>query len=273
MITHPDDRQRPLYYKVRLAAASYDFGSGHLVPGPSSGQVVYYPDWRNIAPPADAGEPTRDPYQGEARPLAPDGAVLAHFPLNRMGGLRGIPDMAAAVVWVVEHKRFMDARIMIMQAIAKISMIKTVKESNPASAPGSIYTKNEGIDVEFPKFDTGAAGAATDLESLAQMVGTALGWPTHYLLMSTETHRLASTVAMELPVLKNVEGSQSGWRDMLRGLYDYALLQAAKAGRLKAPVLYRHGHEMIDWAHAEPAPDTVDLNGTPRGGAGGGCGA
>lgn len=288
IVPHPEDRRRPLYYRVQVMDQAYDFGNGQPLPMGDQAEYVYYPDWRNVAPPAESDEGDRDPYR-EKRGFkrAPDGAVMAHFPVNRIGGLRGIPDMAAAVVWVVEHKRFMDARVMIMQALAKISMIKTVKggpqqvqasaaleRSSMATSPwrglernptgvAQVYSKSQGVDIEFPKFDTGAAGATQDLEALAQMVGTAFGLPTHYILMSTETSRLATAVAMELPVLKMYEDRQSAWRDMLRALIDYALTQAAKAKRIIAPVVYRHGHEMIDWDRAEPAPDKVRLDGTP----------
>jgi len=288
VVPHPEDRRRPLYYRVQVMDQAYDFGNGQPLPTGDQAEYVYYPDWRNVAPPAESDEGDRDPYR-EKRGFkrAPDGAVMAHFPVNRIGGLRGIPDMAAAVVWVVEHKRFMDARVMIMQALAKISMIKTVKggpqqvqasaaleRSSMATSPwrglernptgvAQVYTKSQGVDIDFPKFDTGAAGATQDLEALAQMVGTAFGLPTHYILMSTETSRLATAVAMELPVLKMYEDRQSAWRDMLRALIDYALTQAAKAERIIAPVVYRHGHEMIDWDKADPAPDKVRLDGTP----------
>jgi len=290
VVPHPEDRRRPLYYRVQTMDQAYDFGNGAPLPMGGTPEYVYYPDWRNVAPPEGSDEQDRDPYrhtQGFKR--APDGMVMAHFPVNRIGGLRGIPDMAAAVVWVVEHKRFMDARVMIMQALAKISMIKTVKggpqqvqasaalersslanspfqglERNPTGV-AQVYTKSQGVDIDFPKFDTGAAGATQDLEALAQMVGTAFGLPTHYILMSTDTSRLATAVAMELPVLKMYEDRQSAWRDMLRDLIDYALVQAAKANpkRIKAPVVYRHGHEMIDWDRAAPAPDKVTMDGTP----------
>ncbi len=288
IVPHPEDRRRPLYYRVQVMDQAYDFGNGQPLPMGDQAEYVYYPDWRNVAPPAESDEGDRDPYR-EKRGFkrAPDGAVMAHFPVNRIGGLRGIPDMAAAVVWVVEHKRFMDARVMIMQALAKISMIKTVKggpqqvqasaaleRSSMATSPwrglernptgvAQVYTKSQGVDIDFPKFDTGAAGATQDLEALAQMVGTAFGLPTHYILMSTETSRLATAVAMELPVLKMYEDRQSAWRDLLRALIDYALTQAAKAKRIIAPVVYRHGHEMIDWDKADPAPDKVRLDGTP----------
>lgn len=288
IVPHPEDRRRSLYYRVQVMDQAYDFGNGQPLPMGDQAEYVYYPDWRNVAPPAESDEGDRDPYrQTRGFKRAPDGAVMAHFPVNRIGGLRGIPDMAAAVVWVVEHKRFMDARVMIMQALAKISMIKTVKggpqqvqasaaleRSSMANSPwrglernptgvAQVYTKSQGVDIDFPTFDTGAAGATQDLEALAQMVGTAFGLPTHYILMSTETSRLATAVAMELPVLKMYEDRQSAWRDMLRALIDYALTQAAKAKRIKAPVVYRHGHEMIDWDRAEPAPDKVRLDGTP----------
>jgi len=290
VVPHPEDRCRPLYYRVQTMDQAYDFGNGAPLPMGGTPEYVYYPDWRNVAPPDDSDEGDRDPYRNkEGFKRAPDGMVMAHFPLNKIGGLRGIPDMAAAVVWVVEHKRFMDARVMIMQALAKISMIKTVKggpqqvqasaalersslanspfqglERNPTGV-AQVYTKSQGVDIDFPKFDTGASGATQDLEALAQMVGTAFGLPTHYILMSTETSRLATAVAMELPVLKMYEDRQSAWRDMLRDLIDYALVQAAKASpkRIKAPVVYRHGHEMIDWDRAEPSPDKVTMDGTP----------
>jgi len=290
VVPHPEDRRRPLYYRVQQMDQAYDFGNGAPLPMGGTAEYVYYPDWRNVAPPEESDEGDRDPYRHKGGfKRAPDGMVMAHFPLNRIGGLRGIPDMAAAVVWVVEHKRFMDARVMIMQALAKISMIKTVKggpqqvqasaalersslanspfqglERNPTGV-AQVYTKSQGVDIDFPKFDTGASGATQDLEALAQMVGTAFGLPTHYILMSTETSRLATAVAMELPVLKMYEDRQSAWRDMLRDLIDYALVQAAKATpkRIKAPVVYRHGHEMIDWDRAAPSPDKVTMDGTP----------
>ena len=86
------------------------------------------------------------------------------------------------------------------------------------------------------------------------MIGSALGWGTHYLLMSTEFHRLATAVTMELPTLKMCLEGQQRWLDMLRSVLDFCLLHAAKAGTIDAPVIAKHGRELVDWKKAAPAP-------------------
>jgi hypothetical protein len=275
VVTDPDDRKRPLYYRVRLHDDRYDFARGepsaqNTQTTQSTDRYVYFPDWQNT-------DPKRDPYHGEAAPLAKGGAVLGHWALNRLG-LRGIPDSAAAAPWVAQHKKFMGERAILQAAAAKIAFIKTVKggpaqvnaamaleetslsgaisglETNPAWAPGSTYVHNAGIDLEQFKFDTMAGNAAQDGEMLAQMFSTAFGFPTYYTLMSTHSTRLATAVAMELPVLKLMLAMQQMWKDMLRAILDFALVHAAIAGRLKVPTRVAHGRTMIDWKKAPPAP-------------------
>src|SRR5205085_1043381 len=63
---------------------------------------------------------------GKARPLAPGGAVMASFPLNRQG-VRGIPELTAAVPWIQSHKRLLEAQSIMAEAKKKIALVKTVK--------------------------------------------------------------------------------------------------------------------------------------------------
>lgn len=279
VVTSPQDRKRALYYRVRLHNDAYDFATGTSAPVPAVApqndggieKYVYFPAWTNT-------DPERDPYKGKATPLADGGAIMGHWALNRLG-LRGIPDSASAGPWVSQHKKFMGERAILQAAAAKIAFIKTVKggpgqvnasaaleqtslsasisglESNPAWAPGSTYVHNDGIDMEQMKFDTMAGNATQDGEMLAQMFSTAFGFPTYYTLMSTQSTRLATAVAMELPVLKLMLGGQQMWKDMLRAVLDFALLQAALHKRLKVPLRKAHGRQMIDWKHAPLAPD------------------
>ena len=277
LVSDPNDRRRVLYYRMRLYADTYDFNGGALTQRTDSETFCYVPDWRNT-------DPSRDPYKGKARPAGPAGCVIAHFPLNRLG-LRGVPDAAAGGAWVREHRKFMESRAVITQALSRIALVKTIKggpqavnamgaqdrsslvgnpygfETNPPSPAGSTYTKSQGVDLEQLKVDTGAGNAVHDGEMLAQMVGTAAGLPTHYILMSSETQRLATAVSMELPVLKMYEDAQKRWLDMLRDILEFALLQAAKARRLHAPVIHKNGREVIDWAHASAAPKTMPVDG------------
>lgn len=273
VITHPDDRKRVLYYRVRVHQDLYDFEQGTVQPHTGPEEYVYFPDWQNT-------DPDRDPFTQQVAPyLAPNGGVMAAFAIGRQG-LRGISPFVASNVWISQHKKFMENRAIITEALAKIAFVKTVKggptvvgaqaameqstlttnlssfERNPAPAVGSTLVKNLGVDYEQLKVDSGAANAVQDGEMLAQMLGTGLGWPTHYILMSQEAHTLATSVVMELPVLKAMIDGQTRWSDMLTRLITFALVQAAKRGRLLVPVRVVHGYEKLMWAEAAPPPNS-----------------
>ena len=198
----------------------------------------WYQDWAYDKPgiAIDAGRQLR---------MATQDAVIFHVAINTLGN-RGYSLLTPALDWVKAHRKFLEARASITQALARFAWKGKVKggasqvaamkaqlksafqggepsqETNPSPAAASYWLENDAFDLQAMKFETGAKGAYDDGRMLLHQVCAAVGIMEHYF-GDPKTGNLATTKAMELPMLKMFESYQIMWEDTYRVLFEIVL--------------------------------------------------
>lgn len=269
IIAHPEDRKRHVYYRRNYTPSKYDFAKGSWEAGET--EVRYY---------CAAYEQPIDGYGPAAGDLH-EGHVF-HWSINRLSdGKFGNPRVARILDWVNAYNEFMRARVSMMRALAQFAWQRRVKGNagdvrkivdahraghlggGSASDPmgsgavpaqyAATVTTNENVAWEQLKTDTGGAGAMQDGRMIKGQIGMGAGWPLHYL-GDIGGANLATATAMELPVLKMIEGRQGYVRSCLEEIIDFAIVKAIEKGELKpAPTgMFSAERLGIPWV----APDT-----------------
>lgn len=226
IITDPDDKETKLFYKRQWATPQ------------SKTREIYYPDWANEKPktiPPGA--------QGGEREIAESG-VIYHIAFNTPG-TRGVSLLLAAMDWTKAHRKFLEARAAITEALALFAWKAKIKgssadvttirnqlrsslaaggstESNPPPAPASTMVENEGIDMTPIRTETGARNAQVDGAMLLQLFGSAVGIFPHYF-GAGESFRLATATAMERPMRVQFEAYQQLWGDIYDNIFHYVM--------------------------------------------------
>jgi hypothetical protein len=226
ILTDPDDDETVLAYK-RVTA---------------SNKSLYYSDWSNTEEEIAAAKGLKDP-ETKKNIVLETGVRIYHVPFDAFER-RGTGLFGACVNWSREHRRFMEARVALTQALAKFAWKGNVKggqamlskiqaqlqssfvssgtmggtERNPQTAPGGTWLQNQGIDLTAMPRSTGAGDARNDADQLKLMVSAGTGIMLHYF-GDPSTGNLATATAMELPMLKMFQGYQKLWKDTFRDLF------------------------------------------------------
>lgn len=226
IITDPDDEETVLGYK-RVTAKNKTF---------------FYKDWT-----ATDFSKAIDPSTQKKVTAWEDKCVMYHLPFDNFEK-RGTGLFGACVNWSREHRRFMEARVAITQALAtwahklnvkggqqKVNQVRAALEStfaqsglqtgterNPQPAPGAAWIQNEGIDLVPTPRATGASDARNDADQLKLMVSAGTGIMLHYF-GDPSTGNLATATAMELPMLKMFQSYQKLWKDAYRDIFTIVL--------------------------------------------------
>ena len=226
IITDPDDKDTQKLYK--------------RVWSTSQGEIkeLYYSDWMN----EDPLETEYMDIQGGMKSATAEG-VIYHVAINSPG-TRGVSLLLAAMDWSKAHRKFMEARAAITQALAMFAWKAKVKgssaqvsslrnqlrssyasgtaETNPPPARGSTWVENEGVDMQPIKTESGASGAQVDGAMLLQLFGSAVGVFPHYF-GAGESFRLATATSMERPLRVQFEAYQQLWGDIYDSIFSYVL--------------------------------------------------
>jgi hypothetical protein len=230
IICDPDDEEHVLGYR-RLTAQD---------------KVLYYADWRNDDEDNALLSQQPDPSQkNKIGDKVEKDCVVYHLPFDTLLK-RGNGLLSCNLDWSKEHRRFMEARVAIQQALAKFAWKGSVKggqgiinqlqsklastystagmtqvERHPQTAPGGTWLQNAGIDLAPMPRATGAGDAQSDGDQLKLMVCAGTGIMLHYF-GDPSTGNLATATAMELPMLKMFQSYQSMWLDAYRDLFSIA---------------------------------------------------
>jgi hypothetical protein len=235
IICDPDDEEHVLGYR-RLTAQD---------------KIIYYRDWRNddeddelfLEQPDPASKGKISSAKPEQRPLD---CRVYHLPFDTLLK-RGNGLLSCNLDWSKEHRRFMEARVAIQQSLAKFASKMKVKggqgivnqlqgklastyttagmtqvERHPQTAPGATWVENMGIDLTPMPRATGAGDARSDGDQLKLMVSAGTGIMLHYF-GDPSTGNLATSTAMELPMLKMFQSYQAFWQDALRDIFSIAI--------------------------------------------------
>jgi hypothetical protein len=234
ILTDPNDEERPLVYVRKVVMAS------------GRTKTLYYQDWALDEEGKKLAAAQKDPTTKQVVTIEED-VVIYHAAFDKIGK-RGNGLLSSVVDWSREHRRFMEARVAIVQALAKFayklsvkggqSVVNSIKsrlestiaqtgtnggvERQPQSAPGSSWIQNAGLDMTPMPRVTGAGDAKEDGNALKLMVCAGTGLMLHYF-GDPSTGNLATATAMELPMLKMFAGYQQFWMDVYRDLFSIIL--------------------------------------------------
>jgi hypothetical protein len=229
IITDPDDSEHILAYR-------------RVVPQKAgAGKTFFYADWATDEADRTLAEEQTTPGMQEQVSLE-ENVVVYHLPFDSIHQ-RGNGILFSTVDWNREHRRFMEARVAITQALSKYAHKLTVKggkgvitavkqklqstyaqgsanqvERNPETAPGSTWIQNDGLDLQAVPKMTGAGDAKDDGNQLKLMVCAGTGIMLHYF-GDPSTGNLATATAMELPMLKMFDSYQELWKDAWRDIF------------------------------------------------------
>lgn len=235
IICDPDDDEHILGYRRQLPQIQ-----GRQ---PKS---LYYADWTADAEDRQLGQEQKV-FAQEPVVFETD-VVVYHLAFDAIAK-RGNGLLSSVIDWTREHRRFMEARVAITQALSKYAYKLTAKggqkavdaikdkmqstyakssastvEKNPQNAPGGTWAQNQALDLEAAPRATGAGDAATDGNQLKLMVSAGTGIFLHYF-GDPSTGNLATATAMELPMLKMFDSYQELWKDAYVDIFTIVLDQ------------------------------------------------
>lgn len=212
------------------------------------GKVLFYADWKLDEEGIAKTEKLKDP-QGKTNielQRDDDGelVVVYHLPFDSIGN-RGNGLLTSVIDWTRSHRMFMQARVTLVESLSKFAWKLTAKigqkgvdaiaaklnssitggnmiERKPPAAPGSTYVGNSAADMVPMPRTTGGGEAKDDGNNLKLMVCAGTGIMLHYF-GDPSTGNLATSTAMELPMLKQFGGYQQLWKDAWRDIFSVVL--------------------------------------------------
>jgi hypothetical protein len=232
-ICDPEDSEHTLAYKRVVPQAA------------GATKTFFYADWTCDDADKALAEQQTDPSTKVKIKLEQD-VVIYHFPFDAINQ-RGNGLLFPAIDWTREHRRFMEARVAITQALSKYAYKLSVKggqrtvdavkdklqstyaknaansvERNPQTAPGGTWVQNDALDLAAVPKATGAGDSEKDGNQLKLMVCAGTGIMLHYF-GDPSTGNLATATAMELPMLKMFDSYQESWKDAWCDIFSIVL--------------------------------------------------
>lgn len=252
VITAPEDRQRPMFYRRTWRQDEWSF-TGHSW-GIGATRVDYIPDWSNLE--AD----------GEGKPVMPKDAtvgtdthlvVMHHLKFNSHGK-RGVSPLFRILPWTKAHKGFMEDRATLTLALATFAFKQKIKGNAAAVArlaaqwgnydAASRYgaggkerregsqtvIENDAVTLEQFRTDSGSSSAYMDARMLRQQVAAGLGLTEPDLTGDPSVSNLASIREMAGPMFRAFESWQQTWKDEFTDLFAFVIRMAQAFSDLPA---------------------------------------
>jgi hypothetical protein len=219
-ISDPDDEETTVCYERTTA----------------TDQKLYYKDWAIDDADLKEYENLKAPSGKTVSLDSLEDGVIYHLSFDEIDK-RGRGLLFPVVDWTKQHRLFMQARVAIVQALARYAAKFTVKggqatvdkikrqeqsslavtgaanrETNPVNAPGGSWAANAGIDMQPTSRVTGGGDAQLDGNQLKLQVCAGSGIMLHYF-GDPSTGNLATASTMELPMFKQFGGYQKLWKD------------------------------------------------------------
>lgn len=269
IITNPDDKSEPWYYRRQWQREGFDQQGQRTY----ELQEVLYPDID---------------YRPRSRPSAFAGvkvdwwAPVVQVSVNRpLNWLRGIPDAYAAVDWARAYKEFLEQWATLMKALSKFAWRLTVDGKQRTQAKAAIAAAGtatrtitgEANDVAGTALTPLGAtleaipksGATIDAESgrpIAMMVAAALNVPVTMLLADPgQTGARATAETLDWPTELGMRDRRELWTTVRKRIVRYVITESVRAphGLLKGtikrdPVTEREVVEL-----AGDTDDTIDV--------------
>ncbi len=250
IVTDPENRLRPVWYKRQYVEQVYDFKSGAYQPA-SEPKVMWYQDWKHEPPRGFKPPPAKNGQNEIAK------GKIFHVKIGSTGEMKfGVPPVQRILDWAKAHNEWMRARVAIAKAAAQFAWERKLKtgsdpnrvmamakdwasakhqsltgatgewgENDAMSSPryASMLTTNEGVEYVFKGGNsTGAGDAASDQKMFRSQISAGTGLPQHFL-GDEGSANLATATAMNEPVIRMMEFTQEMWEDIYRQIIDFHL--------------------------------------------------
>lgn len=256
VIPDPDEASRPAFFLVKHSSKKWDFATNQwAIPGEpkkvlhramrykileaSQEEIerglVYHVGLNEFFGATRGASFIQAIYDAadEAQAMADDGAALSHA--------------NAEVGW---KSKILKGGKNVMDKILAFWRTKT-DGSNPSRAAASDYAENNALSRDWvTQRDTGANYRKEDMRALKLYLFAGLGFGEHYM-GDASTGNLATATAMELPVVKMIQGEQRMWESVYSDIIDFAIDMAVLTGRLAGKVVD------IDEADTETAEESA----------------
>lgn len=280
VITNPEDRSEPWFYRHQGWQDTRDPASGAVITRP---RVAYFP--------ALGYRPTRRPgtmrdITGEDAPVRWDAPVV-HIKVNALTGWKfGIGDAYAAVDWAMAYKDFLTDWARLIKSLSRFAWKLTTKGSKQAAAKtrvaaqpsraasgesnhsGATAMVTPGMELEaIPK-----TGAVIDSESgrpLAAMVASALDVPVTMLLGDPGvTGARATAETLDTPTEMMAKQRRGIWSEAVNAILQHVIVSSVRApdGPLRGTITQTGSREQLKLrGRAEATIDIAwpDLTKTP----------
>jgi len=271
IIYDPEDRMRPVAYKVKASTKKYNYGSDSYSVDSGVNKWKYY---------LDISVPSANMFDIPQNKIDDDQRVF-HVRVNcDTNDKYGIPDLYRGVGWMEAHKNMAQDVATLVKSLSKFAWNKKVKGSaaqvssiaagmktntslsNITRPAGQTHVENEGIDTKAISTPTGGAVIGEKgMKSMQLMVSAASGYGYHYF-GDPSTGNLATAKTMELPIIKKIEAYQKIWENIFLTIINYMLMRKIEANALpgKVEIDSKHKRFIVTPAWEE---QTVDVDFPP----------
>jgi hypothetical protein len=241
VITNPDDRDEPWFYKRTYTTTQV---------APAAGGARTSEQTRTVYYPALGYRPNRRPRQVDGNDVQWDAPVL-HVKVNALDGWKfGVGDAYAALFWARAYKEFLEDWARLVKALSRFAWQATARTGRGRAAVRKGFASGVVDPTTGATREVGAAavtsedvtlqaipktGATIDSESgrpLASMTAAALDVPVTMLLGDpgvTGARAVADT--LDLPTELAMSMRRSLWTAIYRRILGYVIDQAVKAPR------------------------------------------
>lgn len=239
IIMDPDDRMRPLFYKVKIAERKYNFNNDSFEM--STAKFFYIPDIENASPERF----------GVPKNKLMENVKMLHVKMNTdINDKFGVPELFRGIDWMKAHKDMAGDMATYIKSLAQFAWKKKVKGnqakvnsirdamasktnlSNLANSVGKTQIENEGIDLQAINISSsGVKNMSDGLKQMTLQVCAGSGIFHHYF-GDPSTGNLATAKTMELPMLRKFVSYQKLWTKIFETVLVYQIERKMIVGLL-----------------------------------------
>lgn len=269
IITNPEDRNEPWFYKRQYVRRGGDLGETWA----TKTITVYYPALGYNPRGTDRVKRIGD---SEVRWDEPIRAVIVNKPTSR--AMRGVGDLYTVLPWVRASKEILEAWVLLFKALTRYAyQVKTrgdrtqqaarrIREAQAAPGPagnpdhaGATYVGGNDSHLEAIS-KSGAQVDADGARPVQVMVAAGMGVPITMLLGdpgTTGARAVAET--LDAPTKIVMGQRQSVHKEALLDICDYVINWSIKVGRLKGSITYDGSREIATLRGDQPRTVQIDF--------------